>query len=105
MIEFLWTTSNSIPSRLIRWGLSEDCSHFAIRFGDVVFQSYNGRVNEDSYWDFKNQVTIVHRIRPRSIPTSAIASIHKKLRETIGNSKYDFVAIFYWAWRLSLIHI
>lgn len=99
MIEFIWTTSDNLISKTIRWGLDEDCSHFAIRFGDIVFQSYKGRVREDSYWDFAKNNKILHRIRPRSIPDTVVSAIHTKLRSIIGNSKYDFLAIYYWAWR------
>lgn len=95
----MWTTNDSLISRTIRWGLEEDCSHFAIRFGDFVFQSYDGRVREDSYWDFVKTTRIIHRVRPKSIPSKVIEDMHSRLRKKLGNSKYDFVAIYFWAWR------
>lgn len=99
MIEFLWTTTNEWESRLIKWGLNEDCSHFAIRFGDIVFQSYEGRVREDTWWDFQKGKIIVHKAAPRVVLDSTSKMLHKKLRDSIGSSAYDFKAILYWGWR------
>lgn len=33
---FLWSTSNRLGSRLIRWGRGDDCSHFAICFDKLL---------------------------------------------------------------------
>ncbi len=99
MIEFLWTTTDEWESRLIKWGLDEDCSHFAIRFGDVIFQSYEGRVREDTWWDFQKGKTVIHSARPKMINQAEVIAMHKKLRETIGDKGYDFLAILYWGWR------
>lgn len=101
-MEFLFTTTDSWESKLIRWGLGVDCSHFAIRFGDIVFHSYEGRIREDSYYDFSRQVRIVHTIKiplSRSEEVISAITILQIMRTALTGKKYDFTAIYYWAWR------
>lgn len=50
-VKLVWVAADKIGSRLIRWGLDSDCSHFAVVFDErddvtfgiprgVVFHSY-----------------------------------------------------------------
>ena len=103
----LWTTSDKIGSRLIRYGLDEPMSHFAIAFfatkkkGLLLHQDFRGfRVQ----WlpEFLKENRIVYSMRPNDLDrTSKRILLHATMNEFSGTN-YDGGSFFYFAWRAAL---
>jgi len=72
----LWSTSDKLGARLIRWGRDTDCSHFAVLFdklpscGNIVAESrMDSGVDIDPLGDFKDRNRIVHALEYTPIGT------------------------------------
>lgn len=104
---FLWSRSNKVGSRLIRWGTGEDVSHFAVCFFENRGESApliesRGRSGVQLLWlgDFMEQNEIVYALRfeykDRAEEARMFHDTSKRLREM----QYDYHGIFYWMWVL-----
>ena len=100
---FLWSTSNRVGSRLIRWGRETDCSHFAIAWdgiGKDIPQSHwlitesrlSTGVKADWLSVFKKHNKIVHSLRVRVDQKTERDYYCKYIRE-MGGRQYDTSAI------------
>jgi hypothetical protein len=98
---FLWTKKDLIGSKIIRWGMRSDCSHFAFSFLHYfVCESVAGGVHIDWFSDFCERNTIVHALAPK-IPLTTdeeLEIIHPVLEEIHGEP-YDYEAMAYFAIR------
>lgn len=102
----LWVTSNKPGARLIRWGSSSDCSHFAIAFDEtpngygIVFHSeLLGGVHLDWWKAFKEEHTIVHALRVNKVLTVEEEEvIYQSIVSRFFGQSYDWSAFMYWSW-------
>lgn len=106
----LWVSSGKIGSRLIRWGLESDCSHFAVCFDEdaagrgIVFHSSAAGTQMVWLRDFIDSHTVVHALEPR-VPLSLEGEegVYKAILSTEAGLDYDWAALGWWAWR-ALLH-
>lgn len=93
---FLFTTSNKIGARAIRWALNEPVSHFAVVFDEsedgygIVFHSHFSGVSFDWFKHFYSQNRIVHALRPKektSLPTEE--KIYQAVVSKMYGKDYD----------------
>lgn len=101
---FFWVKSNRIGSRLIRWGLNEPCSHFAICFCEdslmgfqpmVVESKLQDGVQRTSLTEFLDHYEVVHAVQ---MPTQSLEELQlmKKVLDNLQGKEYDQWAIAYW---------
>ena len=95
-IHFLFTKSTKIGSKLIRWGLNEDSSHFAIGFdlgvGDrgVIFHSNFHGLAIAWAKDFREHNEIVYELSPvLPLKLEAEERLYQAVVKNYG-SPYDF---------------
>lgn len=101
---FLWTTSDQIGSRLIKWGLEEDCSHFALAFFEHRGRSAPLIESKAAHgvklrWlgDFLEHNKVVHALKfPFESGKQQADLFHHTSSEVIG-IEYDKRGIAYWA--------
>ena len=99
---FFWTKSDKIGSRLIRWGLGEDCSHFAIGFfedsGDprVLESRAETGVKDSKLSDFlADGKEIVHAEQFFDLGDNEKV-IYDAMRSELEGARYDKIAVCYW---------
>lgn len=99
-MRFLGTSSNSISSKLIEWGLEEDISHFAIRFGDLVVDSDFQGFDVDIYERWAKGRQIKYDLEPKQFISYQDENdiLRFTLREYAGDD-YDKSAVAYFALR------
>lgn len=105
----LFVASSHIGSRIIRWGLGEDCSHFAVCFdedehgGGIIFHSYGKGPQLCWMRDFLEKYTVVHALVPLVAPTlENEEAIYKGMISAHSKDKYDYFALAWWSWRAAL---
>lgn len=101
---FLWSKSNRIGSRVIRWGIGEPSSHFSAMFfegrGDdalVIESRLSTGVRRISFKEWKRHNQIVHALKcPPALPdeTALYGLIWTRLR----GRQYDQWAMAYWVY-------
>ncbi len=85
-------------SQLIRWGLNEPVSHFAIILDDkIVFQSNFFGTRLCWKKKFLNHSTIVFK-KELSLSSEQEEAVYNELVLLDGHP-YDFLALFYFIWR------
>ena len=99
---FLWSTNNKIGSRLIRWGLDEPSSHFAVCFFEdsfptVIESRLDTGVREIGLKEFSDVNTIVHALQAPVTLDEEILFFNDIKNKTSGVG-YDFPAILYWTY-------
>lgn len=108
-VAFIWTKTNQTASRLIRWGLNEPCSHFAIvrefatpGAGLVINQAFHGfDIAWYPSWIKNNQV--VYALTPKtSLTTSEWATVRDPIMNRFAGTEYDFESLYYFAYRAIL---
>jgi hypothetical protein len=103
-MKFLWTTSDKVGARLIRWGLGSDCSHFAICFdediGGIVFHSHGKGPQLEWLGEFLKKNHVVHALTFKT-PLALMdeEDIYRKLVASYSSNRYDYPALLWWAWR------
>jgi len=103
----MWTKNKLPGSKLIRWGLSEETSHFACAFfatkdkGLVVHQKLHGfTINWLPRWKKENE--IVFALQPKSDDRSRDRNILHAVMNTFSGTKYDIPGFIYFSWRAFL---
>lgn len=93
---FLFTTSNKIGARAIRWALDEPCSHFAIVFDEseagygIVFHSHFSGVGFDWFNSFYRQNRILYALRPKKETTLPLEeSVYQAIVPKAYGKEYD----------------
>lgn len=101
---FIWSTNGKAGSRLIRWGLGHDCSHFAVGFFEedearavVVESRLDGGVLVCPLSNFLHRNKVVHILQAPSTRSEDCALYDDLTKLTKGMS-YDYPAILYWLW-------
>jgi len=99
-MKLLWTKSNKIGSKLIRWGTNSESSHFCVLFDDkpggygIVFHSQFTGVNIKWFGEFQRSNTIVKCLSPKlKINEEALYQI---LVSNYYGKPYDNLAFLYW---------
>lgn len=102
-MNFIFTANKGPISRLIRWGLEEPCSHFAIAFENNILchQTFSGfAIDWYPHW-YKSQ-----RIWKRLIPMKSNIMIERKIMGMVADkwagSGYDISGFAYFSWRALL---
>lgn len=108
-VAFIWTTTNLPASRLIRWGLDEPVSHFAIvkpmrlpNSGIVLHQGFGGfGIDWFPAWRKKNK--IVYALTPAAQMTRQDWNLDRsQILERYAGTEYDYNAIYYFGYRALL---
>lgn len=103
MIELLFTTSKKTFSKLTRWGLGTDCSHFVIGFdldkpSGIVFHSDFSGVHIDFYSHFIENNMVVHRLKfNQSLNINEEELVYQAIIEKTYKSNYDYGAYLFWS--------
>lgn len=104
-MRLIWTKSNLILSKLIRWGLNEDCSHFAIVFdspaGGLMFESNLLGTHPKFYKTAKKHCEIVHEI-VLNVSVEVEDRVWDIVVDNYDDEPYNFGAFLYFAWRAFL---
>lgn len=99
----LWTKNNQPASWLIRWGLKEKSSHFAIcffeEFGDnaIVAEARFDGTQISWLGDFKSKHSIVHALQAPLLDYEE-SDLYNLISGQIRGKNYDKPAFFYWIW-------
>lgn len=104
-MRLIFTTSDRILSKLIRWTFQEDVSHCGILFDKkLVFHSSLFGVEIQGIYAFQKISRIVHYV---DVPLSLEAEegIYQRLLEHYEGQSYDYRAFGYFAWRAFLYRI
>jgi hypothetical protein len=117
-LKLLWVHSNKIGSKLIRWGLDTDCSHFAICFDEgqiddplseteidkgIAFHSYGSGTQLTWLKSFIRKNYVVHALEPREELTLAQEeAVYKAILESEADRPYDYAALAWFGWRAAL---
>ncbi len=111
-MRLLWTTSNGVGARLIRWGLNTDCSHFAICFDEdedgkgFVFHSHFNGAKPVWMAEFLKKNRIVHCLKFRNPPAlEKEEQLWKSIVSEFYGQPYDYRALAFWAWRAILYRV
>lgn len=95
MISLMFTRSNKIGSKLIRWGYMGETSHFAIGFDDkIVFHSHFGGPRVDWHHEFISKNELVYSIY-LDLALELEEKIYSLIRSKQKFSGYDYGALFY----------
>lgn len=103
-MRFLFSTSKKPVSKLIRWGLGTDCSHFALAFDEgpsgkgIVFHSRLQGVGIDwfSLWSKENK--IIHALEfKEKLEPEIEEMIYLSIVERYIGKPYDQGAFAYWS--------
>ena len=103
MMEFIWTKSSAFGSKVIRWGLDEPVSHFAIRCNKFIIESDFDGFSIESIYKFENSKRKIElTLKPKDISKEMEDIILTKLIELFRDQEYDFGAYGYFAYRAFL---
>jgi hypothetical protein len=99
-MKLIWTKSSAPLSVLIRWGLNEPVSHFAIVFDDfLVFHSNLLGVHMESLKRFSSgSAKIVYTVEI-PLPLEEEERIYEGLIPQYDGQNYDYGAFCYFMWR------
>lgn len=99
-MKFLFTTTDKLYSRLIRWGLEEDCSHFAIQFDlptrSVIMESIIEKgVHRCDVEGFLKENKVIHSLE--YVGDKYVDNLFYDCVYRHYNDRYDTTAIMFWA--------
>ena len=97
MIELLFTTSDYKFSKLARWALGSDCSHFAIAMDQgIVFHSNFSGVHIEPYSVFMAKNKVIHSLTFKfPLRISQEERVYQNLIKLDYGKGYDFGAMFF----------
>ena len=105
----LWTTRPNHPtSKLIRWGLSEESSHFAICFfigeGAIVLEQVMTCGFRVTWLDkFLKHNKVVYALQPNGLTEKESRRLFEALMSRFSGSGYDYGSFAYFCWRVFLL--
>lgn len=99
-MRFYFTKNNLIGSKAIRWGLDEDCSHFA--FGsDNPYTILESRLEtgfgKSNYESFHNRNSVVHCLEVHATPDQGRA-LYDRIVSNCAGKAYDQNGVLWWTW-------
>lgn len=102
-MKLLFVRSQLLGSRLIRWGLEEECSYFAICFDDqakgsgIVFESKASGAELSWFGHFKKTHYLIHALSfNEPMDLEAEESIYQSILAQYSGQGYDWRALGYW---------
>lgn len=108
-MRLLWVATAQPVSRLIRWALNSECSHFAVSFDEdasgrgIAFHSYSGGTELVWLRDFLRKYKVVHALTPKKpLALADEERVYKAILDTEAGLGYDWPAMAWWAWRATL---
>lgn len=95
---FIFSTSNKIGSRLIRWGLNSKVSHFAVSEANicdsfVLDSTLEKNVFIKKLYEFKYTNKIVYAFECPDIDIKISQAMFTKLHSNLYNVKYDYKGV------------
>lgn len=101
-MKLYWTKADTMGSRLIRWGLNEDCSHVVVRVdladGPHYYQSTaTSGVQECTFDEFTDTHDVVHELSLKEYHSAFEYAMSALLKKKAGKIPYDWKAISFWA--------
>lgn len=103
-MKLLWLKADKIGSKLIRWGLNSDCSHFGICFDEdendrgIAFHSYGTGTRLEWLKSFKKKYTVVHHLSPNwEMSLEQEEKVYKAILEDESGRMYDYAGLVYFA--------
>lgn len=101
-MKIVFTKSNNIFSKLIRFFLNEPVSHMAIVFDEkIVFQSNLLGVSIAWYETFKKKNDVVYEFDFNTVLEKE-EELYQNVITVNDEKDYDFAAFFYFSWRAIL---
>jgi hypothetical protein len=98
-MKLIWTKSHLPLSKLIRWGLDEPVSHFAVVIEDsIVFHSNLWGVHIEWYSTFKEHCEVVYEIE-----VDGTFEDVKPIIDKLAGKPYDIKALLFFAYRGALL--
>lgn len=103
----LWTSSPLPASKVIRWGLDSNSSHFSTAYFDqggkgiVVHQEFKG-FEIDWMPDFLNKRKVVNCLYPKKTDLDLEEQIMTAIMDKYSDTLYDHPAFIYFSWRVLL---
>lgn len=98
-MKLVFTKSNLPLSKIIRWGLEEPVSHFAVVFDDkIVFHSNLAGVQIDWFNNFKTKCEIVYSL-DYNLGLEKEEQIYQSILDKNVGKSYDFPGFLYFIWR------
>lgn len=102
-MKLIWSRNNKIGSKLIRWGLKSESSHFAVAFQEntrhgIVFHSYFGGAQIKWLNSFLRENEIVYSLDVHGTLEMEEEAYVNIINEYDGRS-YDYWAFLYFFWR------
>ena len=101
---FLWTKSNLVGSRLIRWGLDEPCSHFAVCFFEergstaLVLESTLEHGSAPCWLgDFLTRNNVVHALQAPVESNRTADDLMHRIGGRLQGRKYDRNGVLFWS--------
>ena len=108
-MKLLFVKSNKVGSRVIRWGLRSDCSHFAVCFDEdslgsgIVFHSYGLGTKLEWLGEFDKHFEVVHALEFKTkLAVCDEETIYQRLLQLYSGKRYDYPALAWWTWRALL---
>lgn len=108
-MKLLWTTSDRLLSRVIRWATNSPCSHFAICFDEddegngLVFHSGPRGTEILWLWEFLQSHRVVWALETwEPLPLEKEERIYKSILKSESGLAYDYAALLWWGWRALL---
>jgi len=104
-MKMIWTKSALPFSKLVRYGLGTDCSHFAIVFdtpaGGLMFESNLLGTHPKFYKSALAHMEVVHQI---DLPLHIVDEdeVWDEVVARLDGREYDWGAFFYFCWRGAL---
>lgn len=94
-MKLIWTRNSSPLSQLIRWGLQEPVSHFAIVFDNkIVFHANLYGAHIEWYNTFrKNNEVVLEKDYPLSLEQEEL--VYQSIIDRLDGSRYDIRALIF----------
>ena len=115
-MKLLWVAADKPGSKVIRWGLDSDCSHFAVAFDEgeanaffargITFHSYGSGTQIVWLKTFLETYEIIHAIEPvKKLSLEEEESVYQAVLAAEDGRDYDYPAIGWFVWRALLAKI
>jgi hypothetical protein len=96
----LWTTSERLFARAIRWGASHDCSHYALEFFSnrgpdalVIESRFPKGIRIKRAADFFAENIVIHELPVKGVgPAKELAIFIEIAGKWVGQVRYDWIA-------------
>lgn len=100
----LFVSGTQPLSKLIMWGLSEPCSHFAILFDDkIVFHSTLTGVKIEWYESFLKTHKVEFMIEHKSETLDLEEKVYQEIISKYDGDSYDYKSFLFFTWNVAML--